>query len=93
MSLVSNNVDVSKSLESVSVKKGCGNGRCGRLSSGKKRRQLMAASAREKCKLDLAVRDADRDAAKSVAAVTAIRCLGPTVGLVIVLLSVPVVLG
>ena len=57
-SFVSENVDESESLESVIVKKSCRNGKHGRLSSDKKRTQLKAASAREKYKLDLAVRDA-----------------------------------
>ena len=48
VSFVSDDVDESDSLELVSMKKSCGKGMDGRMSYVKKRRQLLAASAREK---------------------------------------------
>ena len=71
VSFVSDNVDESDSLKLVCMKKSCGKGMGGRMSSVKKRRQLLAASARGKRKLiSSPVRNAGEDAAMPVAAVT-----------------------
>ena len=71
VSFVSDDVDESNSLELVSMKKSCGKGMDGIMSYVKKRRQLLAASAREKRKLiSSPVRNAGEDAAMPVVAVT-----------------------